>query len=267
MTGRLPPDSCACKPSEPDEGHGLRHLHTGWSPYGPNPWVPRQSIGARLKASFLALPMLVRVLLILQAALYLVVVIAGDLPLLDYVVLSARAVSSGHVWVVLTHLPFHARPDAFGALFDLAILWSLGGIFARRWRPTHFLFFYVAAGVVGGLLHAGAGVLWPSTLAVPYLGSHASSFALLVAFWVVFGETPVSVFGSPPFKGKWVFFCLAALEALLFLTGNNPIFFVQAGGMLAGWLMLTGRWRPRKLKTWLQELARRREKSRFRVIH
>jgi membrane associated rhomboid family serine protease len=213
------------------------------------------------------LPAVVRILLVVEAALYLAVVIARELPFLDSAMLTAEGVSSGQVWRLLTHLPFHARPDAFGALFDLAVLWSLGGMFGQRWRQTHFLFFYVTAGVVGGLAHVGAGTLWPAVVAVPYLGSHAPSFALLTAFWVVFGEMPVSMFGSPPFKGKWVFFALAGLEIVLFASGSNPIFFVQAGGVLGGWLMLTGRWRPAKLKAWLRDLGRRKERSRFRVIH
>ena len=251
-------------------------------------WSPRQGGGygggggpkdvfLRLKYSFLALPRVVQVLILLVSGLYLLVLfLPAHLEPIFFkaLALTPADVMSGKVWQVVTYLPVHARNDPIGMLFDVIILWSLGGIFARRWREAHFLFFYLAGGIGGGLFDVLLYLLFGSAFAAPVWGASAASFSLFVAFYLILGEQQVSVFGSSPFKGKWVFWAIFGLQLLFFVTGGNPAFGAQLGGVITGWLLVTGRWRPRKFKTWIDRLRgkatrarRQQQKSRFRVIH
>jgi len=235
-------------------------------------------IWQRLKGSFLRLPRTVKCLVAIQAVLYLAALAFGDSAaygtFVEYVALVPKEVLSGKVWTLVTYMPFHLRPDALGLLFDIFVLWSLGGIFAHRWRETHFLFFYLAGGLGGALAEILLYLVLPDRFGHVAMGTAGCSFALLAAFWLILGEGMVSLLGSKPFKGKWVFYGLIALETLFFLSGTNPDFGIQLGGVAMGWLLATGRWRPRKLKSYIAGLlgrgrraARDRQKKRFRVVH
>jgi len=237
-----------------------------------------QPLLTRLRNSFNGLPRAVRILILVQGGLYLLMLILGKsasgTTLREFLALQPARVMAGRVWTLVTYIPFHAGPDAFGAIFNLAVLWSLGGTFGHRWRETHFLFFYFVGGIGAGLVDVLLFLLFPETFHHAILGSSGSSFALFVAFWLIFGESLVSMFGSPPFRGKWVFFGLFGLEMLFFATGSNAHFGVQVGGVVTGWLMVSGRWRPRKARDFVANLRARihsrqraRRKQRFRVIH
>jgi hypothetical protein len=254
--------------------HHDRYLHSMWSPR------PGGGGGGnvfhRIRNSFRRLPHVVRILILLQAALYGLMLVLGDrgLGLASWVIFSPERFLDGLLWTPLVYWAFHFGNDPLGILFDVVLLWSLGGVFAQRWRPAHFLFFYGAGNVGAALVDLLLYLLMPGTFAAGALGSAGASFALFVAFYLVFGDSYVSVFGSAPMKGKWVFIAVFGLELLFFITGVNAHFGLHLGGVLTGWLLVTGRWRPRKFKTWLDGLKsgrdrRRREeqKSRFRVIH
>ena len=220
------------------------------------------------------MPPVVRTLVFVEIAMYVALLVLKALGISD-AVLSATVFSpseflSGRVWTPLTYLWVHLPQDLFGVLFGVLILWSLGGLFARRWRPAHFLFFYVATAALGALFDVLLYLVLPTRFSAACAGTSAASFGLFMAFYYVFGDAPVSVFGSPPMKGKTVFYLIIGLEAVLFLAGNNPFFGVQLGGMAAGWLLVTGRWRPRKLNAWFETIASRFKKnkrSRFRVVN
>lgn len=260
----------------------LQYLHSIWSPrpgggYGGGDGGGAKDVFKRLKYSFLSLPRAVQVLILLISGLYLLVLFLPahvELTLITTLSLTPVDVIGGKVWQIVTYLPVHARNDPIGMLFDVIILWSLGGIFAQRWRQMHFLFFYLAGSIGGALFDLLLYLIFGSAFAAPVWGASAASFSLFVAFFLIFGEQQVSVFGSKPFKGKWVFWAVFGLQLLFFVTGGNPAFGVQLGGVITGWLMVTGRWRPRKFKTWMDKLKgktaqarRQRQKSRFRVIH
>lgn len=247
-----------------------RNFHAMGAPGGGN------AMFKRLKDSFVHLPRPVQGLILLETGLYLVALVMGERgrELLGWVAFVPSAALELQLWRLATYWPFHVGSDPLGLIFDIVILWSIGGIFSRRWRPNHFLFFFVM-GCIGA---AGVDLLLylvlPGAFGAPQWGSSGGSFALFVAFYLIFGDSLVSVFGSAPMKGKWVFLAIAGLQLVFFLAKVNPAFGIQLGGALTGWLLVTGRWRPQKLRTWLdgkraraQQRRRAEEKSRFRIIN
>lgn len=237
-------------------------------------WMSRGSVLSRLRTSFENLPTVVRGLVVVQTLLYLFFVLLRllgmELEVAQHCVFIPPLFLDGTFWTPLTYFWVHVSSDLFGWLFDVVILWTLGGIFARRWRGGHFLFFVVASSILAAgvdlLLYLAIG----ASFAAAASGMSAGSFALFVAFYYVFGDAPVSVLGSPPMRGRTVFFAIVGLETVLFLAGNNPAFGIQLGGLFSGWLLVTGRWRPAKLGAWVSGLFarfRKDPKSRFRIIN
>lgn len=248
-----------------------RNLHAMGSPHSGG-----GAMFERLKESFRRLPRVVQGLISLTAGLYLLALVMGDRgrELLAWASMTPEAVLHLQLWRLVTYWPFHLANDPLGMIFDIVILWSLGGIFGRRWRGNHFLFFFIAGCVGAAVVDMLLYLLLPGSFATPQLGASGGSFALFVAFYMVFGDSLVSVFGSAPMKGKWVFVAIAGLQLLFFLTGVNPAFGIQLGGALTGWLLVTGRWRPQKFSAWLAarkassaQQRRAEEKSRFRIIN
>lgn len=191
----------------------------------------------------------------------------------SYYLSSLFVLDSNHLsWLFPLQLISHTllRPvsDFFGVIVDLMILGSLGGYFGRRWRQSHFLFFYSVSTLAGALFAVGLGLALPDWFGVPLYGCRAGSMALLTAFWLFLGEQKVSVFRSSPLPGKWFFFAIAGLQVLLFAAGRNPQICLDLGGFLAGWLLVTGRWRPSRLSAWIRTLHRRfrLSRSRFTVV-
>jgi len=227
----------------------------------------------RLRYSWYGLPAAVRSLVFLESGIYLLVLLLRALgfsdTLLSLTAFSPAEFLSLKLWTPLTYLWVHFPQDLFGMLFDMIILWSLGGLFARRWRASHFVFFYVAAAVLGALFDLLLYLVLPGKFSAACAGTSASSFALFTAFYLVFGDAPVSVLGSPPMRGRTVYYLIVGLELVLFLAGTNPFFGIQLGGILAGWLLVTGRWRPRKLQAWFETVSSRFRwrRSGFRVVN
>lgn len=257
-----------------DSDPSIRWYRSSWSPLGSF----RGSLWERIKSSFRGLPKVVRILIWTQGIAYLLLLMLGDSAEARFVneslAFNPSALLSGHVWTLFTSLLFHAADEPLVVLFDIAVLWSLGGIFGHRWRQSHFLFFYIAGGVGGAFLHLLLFLLFPDRFASRVLGASGCSFALFTAFWLIFGESPVSVFGSPPFKGKYLFYTFLGLETLSFFAGMNLHFPAEIGGVATGWLLVTGRWRPAKAARYLASLTgslshgrRKHGRQRFRVIH
>ncbi len=249
-----------------------RHLHAMGAPHSGG----GGGMVGRLKESFRRLPRVVQGLIALEAGLYLVALIMGErgLALLGQVAFAPAAVLDLELWRLVTYWPFHVAKDPLGMIFDIVIMWSLGAIFAHRWRPNHFLFFFIMGCIGAAGFNLLLYLVLPAAFGSPQLGASGGSFALFVAFYLILGDSLVSVFGSAPMKGKWVFAAIAGLQVLFFVFGVNPAFGIQLGGALTGWLLVTGRWRPRKLRAWFEkrqaareQKRRAEEKSRFRIIH
>ena len=228
----------------------------------------------RIQISWRGLPRVLQVLIGVQVVAWVAVLPVSE----EYVnkILLAVGFSpplflSGRIWQILTHPFVHAPKDFFGLIFDVLLLWVLGGIFARRWRPGHFLFFVGACSTVGALTGSIGAWLWPLAFSPVLTGMDAPVLGLFVAFHMIFGNERVRLMGlSDPIQARWILYVVLGMEALFFATGSNPDFGMKIGGLIAGWLLVTGRWRPGKLQTWLSKKGEKmrweKNRKRFRVI-
>lgn len=177
----------------------------------------------------------------------------------------------GWVWQLLTYPFVHAPADFFGVIFDVLLIWVLGGLFAGRWRQAHLLFFLGACAVAGAVTGALGAWLLPESFSPVLTGMDAPVLGLFVAFHMIFGQERVRLMGlSEPIQAKWILYVVVGMDVLFFLTGSNPDLAVQIGGLAAGWFLVTGRWRPAKMKRWIDkkgaEVRWERKRSRFKVI-
>lgn len=169
------------------------------------------------------------------------------------------------VWQFVTYLFLHDPRDPLHILFNLLVLYSFGGLFERRWGSRDFLRFVLLAGAGAGLVGALAGLLVPSLFGGDIVGISGALAALIMAFALVFPEQRVQVWFVASVPARQLVWALAAIDLIFFLTGARIAIAVHAGGYLMGWLLVTGSWRPSRLRALFRRGPRARKAGRFKV--
>lgn len=203
----------------------------------------------------LAIPKLtpaVKAILIACGAMYLVELVAVNwleqATMLRVLWLDPGAVVRDYwAWQLLTYAWIHHPNDPSHLLFNMLGLWLIGAMLEQRWGSWPFVKFYLLTAFWGGVtvvlahLAFGAGA--------PVLGASGAVDALLIAFGILYPEMPIWFFGILPLKGKHFVIILVGLQ-LLFAAARLDGVSIAAhlGGMAAGALLVTGYWRPSRLR-------------------
>jgi membrane associated rhomboid family serine protease len=141
------------------------------------------------------------------------------------------------LWQPLTYMFLHG--DAFHLLFNLLIVWMMGGEVERFWGKREFLKYYLLCGLGAAAL---AFVFAYQSLVI---GASGAVFGVLVAFGLMFPERTIYLWFVVPIPAKILVLILFALE-LLFIGGRDGIaHFAHVGGAVTGFLYLRFGWRDR----------------------
>lgn len=209
---------------------------------------------------------MVKVLMIINVAMWLV----GQMIIEKYFLsgpyiseylsmIPSYVVEKFFVWQFFTYMFLHSS-SLFHILFNMLMLWWLGGELEQRWGSRFFLSFYLASGVgaaviyctciFGYVMATGDLAGWLS----PVVGASGAIFGLLVAYGIIFGERVVYFMMVFPMKAKYFVMILGAVEAVNLLTsgvsGSQVANLAHLGGLISGYLFLVvytkfkqGRWR------------------------
>jgi membrane associated rhomboid family serine protease len=213
---------------------------------------------SRFGANFKLTPA-VRWLLIVNVAIYLcelvVARIEGGLEILSFdLAISYDRVFTGEIWQVLTYMFLHDPRGISHILWNMLMLWMFGSPLEQFWGPRRFLKFYFLTGIGAALSILFVAWLVPSQRSVPTLGASGALYALLVAFGFLFPNNLVYLFGLFPIKGKHLvllFIGIGVLQSLT-LSAADVSLAAHFGGMLAGGLLVTGAWKPKKIFGWIK---------------
>lgn len=203
----------------------------------------------------LALPRLtpaVKAIMVACGAMYLVELVAVnwlDLgAMIEVLALwPARVVKSYWGWQLLTYSWLHAPSDPMHLLFNLLGLWLVGALLEQRWGSWPFFKFYLLTAFFGGVTVVLVCVVLNTW--TPVLGASAAVDGLMVAFGILYPEMPIYFFGILPLKGKHFVVLLVGMQ-LLFAAARADGISISAhlGGMAAGALLVTGYWRPSRIR-------------------
>ena len=194
---------------------------------------------------------IVRALLIANALMFLASMGSGA-PLLQWLALWPPALlapadldaPSFFPWQMLTYAFLH------GSVLHLALnmyaLWMFGSRLEAVWGPRRFAFYYFSC-VLGAALTQTLVSEWSllsGAPAYPVIGASGGVFGLLLAYGLMFPNTVLMLLIPPmPVKAKWYALGYGVVELLAGCTGSSVgvAHFAHLGGMLAGWLLLRGR--------------------------
>lgn len=172
-------------------------------------------------------PPVVTYLLIANALVFLLSLLPG--------VQSLLALTPANVlrqpWTPFTYMFVHA--GGFHLLFNLIVLFFFGRSLEEHWGSATFLKFYLVAGLGGAALS----FLTPNATIV---GASGALNGLLIAFAMIWPESPIHLFGMLPVKAKWLVAFLAAFSVFAAFGGaqSGVAHWAHLGGFAAGFLYL-----------------------------
>jgi membrane associated rhomboid family serine protease len=186
----------------------------------------------------------VKRLLIANAALYVVVILARFIPALGLLV-SALALRPAQVlytpWTLVTYAFLHA--GIWHLLGNMLVLFFFGPRLEEHWGSREFIKVYLIAALAGGVASV---LLLPFAPAGVIVGASGAALGLLVAYAMLWPDNEVHIWGIFPIKVKWLVAILVVANLAMAAEGARGIaVFAHLGGMAATFFYLRSPWGPK----------------------
>jgi membrane associated rhomboid family serine protease len=204
----------------------------------------RQSVYRELRVSFTV------ALLIVNAIVFLIECGTCGYPpgfsTGNYFALSVEGLKHGFVWQLLTYQFMHA--GLFHILLNCWAIYVFGREIEETIGPQKFLTLFLTSGVIGGILQALAGWVWPNYFGGAVVGASAGAFGLVAAFAILFPERELALIFPPMILRAKTLLIFSAILALLGIAFpiSNIANAAHLGGMLTGIFFarqfIQGRW-------------------------
>lgn len=242
----------------------------------------------------------VKWLLISNAAVFVLsFLLAPVSSLFDVFKLYPRMVAGSFaIWQPFTYLFIHA--DAWHLIFNMLGLYFFGPVLEQTWGTRRFLKYYFISGIGAGLCVVVADLILGGPN-IPTVGASGAILAVLLAFGLLYPDSPIWVFFLFPLKAKYLVLIfvvinfLPVLQSLIAFMVGAPIriggvsYVAHLGGMLVGYLYLRygfGRssasmrfdllatlnkeyreWKMRRAKKKFEVYLKKRDSDRDRWVH
>ncbi len=171
-------------------------------------------------------------------------------------------VARGYFWQPVTYMFLHSPVQITHLLFNLLILWMVGGDLERHWGGRRFLAYYLVTGVGAGAFVTVAGLL--AGTAAPTIGASGAIYGLLLAYGIIFSERIILFMFVIPMRARtlsWILFAIAFFSAWG-QSASGVSHVAHLGGMVVGWLYLKRFWRIADV---FREIRWKWRRRRFRV--
>jgi membrane associated rhomboid family serine protease len=169
-------------------------------------------------------------------------------------IFDSAAVLDLELWRLVTYA-FIKTANPFALLFSAAILWLFGCAYEKSWGSRDFVRFFFASSI-------GAAILCiPLSIACNWLlpfddlaraeGPDAVIDAMLVALAMNAPDASVMFGFILPVRAKSLVGLLLGMQVISGIMTGAATLGMTLGGMIMGWLLVSGAWRPR---VWLDRL-------------
>jgi membrane associated rhomboid family serine protease len=187
----------------------------------------------------------------------------GSLDLSRVLGLVPALVIEGWVWQLLTYNFLHSPVVYSHILFNLLMMWMIGGDLERHWGGRKYLTYWMVCGIGAGVCVTLAGAFRGVT--TPTIGASGAIYGLLLAYGTIFAERRLLFMLLFPIKAKtmaWILFAIAFVSNLS-PQSDRVSHVAHLGGMVVGWLYLQRAWR---LGDFWQGTVGRIRRRRFKVM-
>jgi len=145
-----------------------------------------------------------------------------------------------YVWQIFTYMWLHDPAHVFHILFNMLVLWMLGGPVEAGLGRRQFWSFYILCGLAGGICALAAGLfkegLDPTQV---ILGASGSVFGVLVAFALMYPDAVLLFMFIFPMRARTAAIILAVIEIVRVLQAQQYVpAIAHLSGMVTGYLLL-----------------------------
>ncbi len=160
----------------------------------------------------------------------------GAEPVFDVLAFSPARIWS-RPWGMVTYMFVHA--GFWHLLMNCLFIFFFGPPLESRWGSTIFIRFYLLCGLGGVLLSFAF-----SDSAI--VGASAACYGMMLAFAMIWPNTPVYIWGLVPVKVKWLVIFLVGISFLSAIGpgGGGIAHLAHLGGAIAGFVMMKSGWLP-----------------------
>lgn len=181
----------------------------------------------------------------------------------------ADAVLQGDLWRVVTYA--FVKTSSLGLLFSALVLWMFGRWYENSWGGRDFLRFFLASTIGGAIL--AIPLTWLLNLVMPFHdlgiaeGPDAAIDAMMVALALSAPNSNVLFGFILPVPARSIIFILLGIDIVGGIMSGAATLSITLGGMIMGYFLVTGNWRPNRLiGRWQASRARRSRAGRLYVV-
>jgi membrane associated rhomboid family serine protease len=177
------------------------------------------------------------------------------------------------LWQPLTYMFLHSMQVSH-IVFNMLMLWFVGGELEQRWGRKFFVSYYLISGAGAALIYCFVVAIYSllsgsqQGLVVPVIGASGAIFGLLLAYGILFGERTMHFMMVFPMKAKYFVMILGAIEVMSILTsgvvGGEVAYLAHLGGILSGYLTLLG-WTRIQQSSW-RRTPKKKGAGRLRLV-
>ncbi len=162
----------------------------------------------------------------------------------------------GQIWRLLTYAFCHSQEDLLHLVFNMMVLYSIGGILRELVGDREFLWFYLVSAVFAGI--CSLAVYSIMGIPVVIVGASGATMAIFCTVAMHYPRQKVFVMGLIPVEFRWLLLLFVALDSMPIITGQIATSKVanaaHLGGLVFGFLYF--RWSMRLTRWWDQFAGR-----------
>ncbi|GHV16400.1 rhomboid family intramembrane serine protease [Fibrobacterales bacterium] len=184
--------------------------------------------------SFKQLPKVMQVILLLNAAIYLLSWVS-DFRYFELVYGSLRPSHYTELWRFLSYAFIHI--NFMHILFNMLMFWMFSVEVVETLGEGNFTALYLVSGVFAGVFSVPFylfGFMGDS----PIIGASGALFGVMVAYSFLFPERVILMFFIIPMKIKHAIWIFIAIDLFMSNSGDNIAHFTHLGGVLSGFLFM-----------------------------
>jgi len=173
------------------------------------------------------------------------------------------SVLGGQLWRLATY-PF-IESQVWGLILSVIFLWFFGSWFENRWGERDFLKFFALTSVGGALLAIPLSFVLNMLLGIIGVrdigmaeGPGAALDGMLVALALTAPDSNIMFGFVLPIRARTAVLLFLGLQVVIAIMDGGAALSIHVGGMVMGYLLVTGHWRPRRLVELASTVRRRR---------